>query len=148
MFSKISTKFFLTAGLTFALALGSTQTGFSASNAWKKCGYGKRITCVVDGDTIWFRGEKIRLVGFDTPEAGKSARCSKEKKLAQKATEHLVDLLNDADLQLERIGVDRFDRTLGKLYIDGKNVADLMISAGHATIYTPKLHRSNHWCLR
>ncbi|WP_165900014.1 hypothetical protein [Borborobacter arsenicus] len=25
------------------------------------CGTGKRVNCVVDGNTIWFRGEKIVL---------------------------------------------------------------------------------------
>lgn len=36
------------------------------------CGSGKRVTCVVDGDTIWLRGEKIRLQGFD-------ATCSSQR---------------------------------------------------------------------
>lgn len=41
-----------------------------SSGAWAidKCGSGKRVTCVVDGDTIWLQGEKIRLKGFDPPD--------------------------------------------------------------------------------
>nr|MDX8317342.1 thermonuclease family protein [Agrobacterium rosae] len=39
----------------------------SASEAFSICGSGQRITCVVDGDTFWFRGEKIRIADIDTP---------------------------------------------------------------------------------
>jgi endonuclease YncB( thermonuclease family) len=34
------------------------------------CGSGKRITCVVDGDTVWFKGVQDRLDEIDTPEKG------------------------------------------------------------------------------
>lgn len=27
-----------------------------------------RYTCVVDGDTIWYQGENLRLQSYDTPE--------------------------------------------------------------------------------
>jgi hypothetical protein len=30
---------------------------------------------VIDGDTIATRGQTVRLVGFDTPEAGPNAGC-------------------------------------------------------------------------
>ena len=29
--------------------------------AIEQCGSGKRVTCVVDGDTLWLRGEKIAV---------------------------------------------------------------------------------------
>lgn len=51
------------------------------------CGSGKRITCVVDGDTIWIDGEKIRLEGFNAPEV--SGQCNRERELAQRATREL-----------------------------------------------------------
>jgi len=34
-----------------------------------------RITCVVDGDTVWFEGVKYRLAVIDTPEKGALAEC-------------------------------------------------------------------------
>lgn len=27
-----------------------------------------RVNCVVDGDTLWFRGDKIRIADIDAPE--------------------------------------------------------------------------------
>ena len=32
------------------------------------CGFGRRINCVVDGDTLWLDGEKIRLDSINAPE--------------------------------------------------------------------------------
>ena len=46
------------------------------------CSGPTRTTCVVDGDTIWYRGEKIRLVGFDTPEID-YAECENERQLGE-----------------------------------------------------------------
>jgi endonuclease YncB( thermonuclease family) len=34
-----------------------------AAFAIEKCGSGSRYTCVVDGDTFWVEGEKIRMMG-------------------------------------------------------------------------------------
>ena len=32
------------------------------SARFEACGLGQRINCVVDGDTFWYAGEKIRVV--------------------------------------------------------------------------------------
>ena len=70
-----------------AIALPSMLVCCSPALAdWQLCGHGKRVTCVVDGDTIWSKGEKIRLMGFDTPERANNAKCKRERILADKAT--------------------------------------------------------------
>ena len=38
------------------------------SAAFTLCGSGTRLNCVVDGDTFWMSGEKIRIADIDTPE--------------------------------------------------------------------------------
>ncbi|UIJ82366.1 hypothetical protein [Rhizobium leguminosarum] len=40
----------------------------SLSAAFSICGDSHRVNCVVDGDTVWFNGQKIRIVDIDTPE--------------------------------------------------------------------------------
>jgi endonuclease YncB( thermonuclease family) len=57
------------------------------------CGTVRR-TCVVDGDTFWLDGTKIRIADIDTPEIGRP-RCDLEYELGMRATRRLVDLLND-----------------------------------------------------
>jgi len=38
----------------------------SAQSAFRKCTNRARVNCVVDGDTLWLRGEKIRVADIDT----------------------------------------------------------------------------------
>lgn len=98
-----------------------------------KCGSEKRITCVVDGDTIWFKGEKIRMMGYDTPEPTTNI-CGgqKEKRLAALASNRLVELLNENQFTIERHGLDRYERTLAVVRIGGRDVGDILISEGLA----------------
>lgn len=42
------------------------------------CGDGPRVTCVVDGDTFWHQGVKIRIADIDTPELS-PPRCEAER---------------------------------------------------------------------
>jgi endonuclease YncB( thermonuclease family) len=58
--------------------------------AIEKCGSGKRVTCVVDGDTFWQDGVKIRMEGYDTPEP-QTGICGgvRERQLAARATSRL-----------------------------------------------------------
>lgn len=114
------------------------------SFAFEKCGSAKRVTCVVDGDTIWLDGEKIRLMGFDTPEPTTNV-CggSREKVLAGKATQRLIELLTTNEFTLERHGKDRHKRTLAVLQISGKNVGDVLISEGLARSWP---NGAEFWC--
>ncbi len=55
--------------------------------------------CVVDGDTIRYGGERIRLVGLDAPEIF-SPDCATERDLGWRAANRLVDLLNEGPFRL------------------------------------------------
>lgn len=72
-----------------------------------------RVTCVVDGDTVWIAREKIRLLDIDAPEMNGS--CPAESALARQARDRLVVLLQQADVTIEREGRDRYGRTLARL---------------------------------
>ena len=104
--------------------------------AIEKCGSGTRHTCVVDGDTIWFDGEKIRMMGYDTPEPQNNL-CggSQEVKLANQASDRLVQLLNQSDISIERHGTDRYDRTLAIVRIAGVDVGDILVQEGLARFW-------------
>lgn len=70
----------------------STQFGF--------CHVGGGINCVVDGDTFWFNGERIRVADIDTPETH-PPRCATESELGNRATQRLHELLNAGPFSLE-----------------------------------------------
>lgn len=94
------------------------------------CGSGKRINCIVDGDTIWVRGEKIRLEGFNAPEMNGS--CDRERRMAIQARDELRRALNGREFMIERNGQDRYGRTLATIRVGGRDVGDGLISKGLA----------------
>ena len=103
-----------------------------------------RLT-VDDGDTVTLRGQSIRLVGFDTPETYR-AQCASERSLGDAATDRLRDLLARASsaelIYLPRR--DQYGRDLARLVVDGRDVADTMVSEGLARRYTGGQRRP--WC--
>lgn len=109
------------------------------------CSGSVRINCVVDGDTIWAGGEKIRLADIDAPEIF-SPDCPSEKVLGQKASLRLAALLNEGRVELKTSGSrdrDRYGRLLRIATVDGRSVGQSLINEGLA-------HRwGNHqqgWC--
>lgn len=73
----------------------------------------ERITCVVDGDTVWIDREKIRLLDIDAPEM--RGRCERERRLARASRDRLAELMRTRRFTIEREGHDRYGRTLARL---------------------------------
>ncbi len=101
--------------------------------AIEKCGSGRRVTCVVDGDTIWLKGEKIRMKDYDTPEPTTNI-CggNRERKLASRASKRLIQLLNENGFTIQRFGKDRYGRSLATIRVSGKDVGNILIAEGLA----------------
>ena len=101
----------------FLPSVASAQPSSSASEAFSICGSGQRITCVVDGDTFWFRGEKIRIADIDTPELS-PPRCERERELGLAAKQRLLGILNSGPLSFKTTArdEDRFGRKLRIVY--------------------------------
>lgn len=74
------------AGLLAALLFASPAT----AHGYPICDSSPRITCVVDGDTVWFEGVKYRFADIDTPEKGALAECMQEGLWAFEATKRLA----------------------------------------------------------
>ena len=102
-------------------------------SAIEQCGQGRPASCVLDGDTVRLRGETFQFYGYDVPQT-KGVLCggTKEAALGRMAAKRLVELLNGGGLFMHRVGVDREGRTLAKLYVDGANVAGILIAEGLA----------------
>lgn len=113
------------------------------SLVWHICQpFEKRVTCVVDGDTLWYRGTKIRLTGIDAPEV--EGQCRAERHRAAEATRALTDLLNTGLRRMAFDGQDRYGRALARLWVASGEIGPAMIAAGHAVPFGPR-HR-NAWC--
>ena len=106
----------------------------------------------VDGDTIRIGQETIHIIGYDTPEKY-GARCPQEALMAAEATDYLQKLVSDKGKQIDidRQGRDKYKRTLAYVFVDGTDVADLMIIHGVAVWYEcPKgrCPKRINWCER
>ena len=103
-----------------------------------------RITCVVDGDTFWLDGVKIRLADINTPEVSEPL-CAAEAALGARATRRLQLLLNAGPFELTR-GLrdeDRYGRKLRIVQRDGRSIGDVLIEEGLARRW---LGYKQSWC--
>jgi endonuclease YncB( thermonuclease family) len=107
------------------------------------CGASPRVTCVVDGDTVWVAGTKYRFEEIDTPEKGSLAECPQEALQAAEATERLAEILSEHGFTIEPSGEDRYGRTLARFMIGEKSAGEMLVEEGLAR---PWRGRTEDWC--
>ena len=112
--------------------------------AFTLCGDGPRTNCVIDGDTFWMNGVKVRLADINAPETQQAA-CKAERDLGNRAKTRLVKLLNSGPFMLEVKGreTDRYGRALRVAKRDGQSIGQQLIKEGLAE---PWRGRRSNWC--
>jgi len=97
-----------------------------------------KVSRVTDGDTITVRDGRIektiRLVGIDAPEISHKKR-EPSQPFAQTATKYLAGLVLNKTVEIKEFGQDRYGRTLGVVFLSGKNVNLEMVKVGYAEVY-------------
>jgi endonuclease YncB( thermonuclease family) len=95
---------------------------------------------VLDGNTIDMHGQRILLIGFDTPEEGQRAHCPTERTLAARTAARLRQIIrrgDKIDLQIvacacppgtERTQQCNNGQTCGRLTVDGKDVGAILVA--------------------
>ncbi|WP_286719073.1 thermonuclease family protein [Devosia sp. 63-57] len=115
-----------------------------AARHFALCSGASRNTCVVDGDTFWLDGIKIRIADINTPEIG-APQCAAEAALGRRAMERLRELLNEGTFSL--VGIDRDEDQYGrKLRIverNGRSVGAVLVAEGLAHEWRG---RRESWC--
>jgi len=108
------------------------------------CGSGSRVTCIVDGDTFWLDGLKIRLADINTPEVS-DPLCTAEAALGARATRRLQLLLNAGPFELRRGArdEDRYGRKLRTAWREGRSLGETLIEEGLAHQW---LGYKQNWC--
>lgn len=108
------------------------------------CAPGPRVTCVVDGDTFWLEGTKIRIADINTPETSQPS-CAAEAELGKRATLRLVELLNAGPFALEVQGreTDRYGRALRVVTRNGRSLGAILEAEGLAEHWKG---RRGNWC--
>ena len=117
-----------------------------------------KILRVVDGDTLEIEAKflpsslpqtlKVRIEGIDAPESGHRAFCDKERELAEKAKQFVIETLAKSRKQevvLKKWG--KFGgRILGDVVLDkNKLLSELMVDKGHAVRYDGTGTKKD-WC--
>jgi hypothetical protein len=118
-----------------AKASGRTAVaGVRASFSY--CKWGGGMNCVVDGDTFYLNGAKVRIAGIDAPETH-DYRCRSELDLGERAARQLQALLNSGAVTMTSIDRDRdvYGRLLRNVQVNGRDVGAVLISDGLARWY-------------
>jgi micrococcal nuclease len=110
--------------------------------------YVKKVTKVVDGDTIDVEidlgfdisfSSRVRLAGIDTPESRTTDKTEKALGLEAKAyVKHAIDSAKTIVIKTEKMNSsEKYGRILGWVYLDEDTVSlnDKMINDGHAWGY-------------
>ena len=118
------------------LGLGSPAFAQDREHAhFPVCKGSHRITCIVDGDTIWYRGTKIRIADIDTPEVSRPG-CPREAEIGRRATRRMQVLLNAGTFSLAPGGdgrdADQFGRKLRLVLRDGASLGETLVAEGLA----------------
>lgn len=134
----------LLALLPFALAAADKPEAAAQSARFALCSGPHRVTCVVDGDTFWYRGAKIRIADINAPEVSQPS-CAREAALGERATGRLLGWLNAGPFVMQAAGRerDRYGRLLRTVTRDGVSVGEDLVRAGLAERW--KGYRGN-WC--
>jgi micrococcal nuclease len=116
--------------VTFASSVDTEHASFGF------CHTGGGNNCVVDGDTFYYGGTKVRIADIDTPETH-PPRCESEAQRGATATQRLQDLLNEGSFSLKSIDrdVDVYGRKLRIVTRGGESLGGVLVKEDLARWY-------------
>lgn len=99
---------------------------------------------MVDGDTAWIGGVKVRVADIDAPETH-PPRCRAEAELGERATLRLAELMNAGPFDVARVDrdEDRYGRKLRVLLRRGRSLGARLVAEGLARTWDGRRHP---WC--
>jgi len=108
------------------------------------CATGGGTNCVVDGDTFWIDGQKVRIADIDAPETH-PPRCAHEAALGEAAGRRLQTLLNAGPVTIMNAEGrhDRYGRSLALVVRDGTSLGATLVQEGLARRWDGARHP---WC--
>lgn len=98
------------------------------------------VTSVHDGDTIRCGSERVRIANVDAPELADSPKCRDARasyawcdfEAGIRSRDALRAFLSRGQVSIERIGVDRYGRTLASISVNGQDAGAYLVSQGLA----------------
>jgi micrococcal nuclease len=117
-------------GWLLALAIGMAPLWAYSATAAPARELAGTVTKVTDGDSLWLQPVpdgppvEVRLVGIDAPEICQA--------WGTQSRDALKALVEGQRITLRTVGVDTYQRTLGRVLIDGLDVNVRLVEEGHA----------------
>lgn len=116
-------------GLAMRYVMVASALALAAS--WAHADIAGKVVGVLDGDTIDvlidLRPVRIRLAEIDAPE--------KKQPWGTRSRQVLSALVFGQQVTVREEGTDRYRRTIGTVFVDGRNVNRAMVGAGMAWAY-------------
>lgn len=88
-----------------------------------------RKPLVIDGDTLFHEGTRIRLQGIDAPELAQAG--------GEDAKKHLIRLIGAGPVRVEPRGVDLYGRTVARVSRGPVDLGREMVASGYAISKDP-----------
>jgi len=115
---------------------------------------------IIDGDTIKVTIDsvhpllgdriKIRVKDIDTPEISKwkyGYKCQRELELGLKAKRVAEEFLEGAEsIELRNVSRGKYFRIAADVYVDEKNLSDVLLDQGLAHVYIGGKGKKKSWC--
>ena len=110
----------------FAVALMALSAAVSSATVEGE------VVAITDGDTIKIltptkQQIKVRLADIDTPERGQP--------YGRKARQVLGEKIHRRQVDVEEVTIDRYQRLVGRVFLDGRNINAEMVEDGAAWVY-------------
>ena len=91
-----------------------------------------QVVAITDGDTIKIltpakQQIKVRLADIDTPERGQP--------YGRKARQVLGEKIHRRQVEVEEVTIDRYQRLVGRVFLNGRNINAEMVEDGAAWVY-------------
>ena len=91
---------------------------------------------VVDGDTIYLNGEKIRFSGIDTPELKQTCiNNGTVDSCGITAKEILIEKIANNKVECISEGKDQYKRTLAECFVNNESLSSYLVRSGYAFAY-------------
>jgi endonuclease YncB( thermonuclease family) len=109
-----------------------------------------RTAVILDGDTVAFGSERVRIVNIEAPGISEPD-CEREEIFALRSRQRLAELIRAGPVTIERLGRDHLGRTLARIILhDGRDVAALLVEEGLALPWyegaEASAARRRYWC--
>ncbi|HEX2134746.1 MAG TPA: thermonuclease family protein [Microvirga sp.] len=109
-----------------------------------------RTAVILDGDTVAFGSERVRIINIEAPGISEPD-CEREEIFALRSRQRLAELIRSGPVTIERAGRDHLGRTLARLVLaDGREVAAVLVEEGLALPWhegpEAREARRRHWC--